>query len=410
MSEKQNLDVLVVGGGPAGLTCATETKSQLNASTLLAERAEYFGGTPQSTYHLGFGVRDLHRVMTGPNYADKLEQRARNQGVVLKASTTVLNWTPQLMVDLAGENSRYKVQARAIVLATGVRERSRHARLVPGDRGAGVYTTGALQRLVYQLGAKVGKRAVVVGAEHVSFTAITTLKHGGCQTVALITSDERDQTFFPLRWFFASRRRIPVLVNDGIAMIHGTQHVTGVTLNSGKHIECDTVVFSGDWIPENELARKTNLDICAGSRAPEVDSFGRTRQPGVFAIGNAVHPAEASDLCALNAHRAVDAIRSWLNDGEWSKNAVAVRVQSPLLHTWPSLVTRDDANARMLLRVSKFVEPHSRIKVLQAGKTIYSTNHRRTIVTNRSFTLPMRWANQVDPKLGDVEIAITSSV
>ncbi|MCX6535471.1 MAG: FAD-dependent oxidoreductase, partial [Actinobacteria bacterium] len=162
MSEKQNLDVLVVGGGPAGLTCATETKSQLNASTMLAERAEYFGGTPQSTYHLGFGVRDLHRVMTGPNYADKLEQRARNQGVLLKASTTVLNWTPQLMVDLAGENSRYEVQARAIVLATGVRERSRHARLVPGDRGAGVYTTGALQRLVYQLGAKVGKRAVVV--------------------------------------------------------------------------------------------------------------------------------------------------------------------------------------------------------------------------------------------------------
>ena len=103
-------------------------------------------------------------------------------------------------------------------------------------------------------------------------------------------------------------------------------------------------------------------------------------------------------------------MRSWLNDGEWSNSAVAVRVQSPLLHTWPSLVTRDDANARMLLRVSKFVEPHSRITVLQAGKTIYSTNHRRTIVTNRSFTLPMRWANQVDPTLGDVEIAVTSSV
>ena len=399
-------DVVVVGGGPAGLTCATEVRELLGASALLTERAGYFGGTPQSTDHLGFGMRDLHRVMSGPRYARTLERRAQAEGVVLRAGTTVLEWSPQLVVDLAGDHARYNVQARAIVLATGVRERSRHARLVPGDRGAGVYTTGALQRLVYQLGIKVGTRAVVVGAEHVSFTAISTLAHGGCQTVALVTAHERDQTFAPLRWLYASRRSIPVYTNDEIALIHGTQRVTGVTLNSGKHITCDTVIFTGDWIPESDLARIGGLEICAGSRAPEVDSLGRTRHPGIFTIGNAVHPAEASDLCALNARRAVRGLGDWLNGGLWHRAVVAVRVRPPLLWTWPSLVSLDDADAEMLLRVSRFVEPPMRITVTQAGKTIWSTRRRRTIVTNRSFTLPMQWVREVDSTLGEVEIAI----
>ena len=399
-------DVVVVGGGPAGLTFATEVRRQLGVSTLLAERTGYFGGTPQSTHHLGFGVRDLHRLMNGPRYAKTLEHRARVEGVELRPCTTVLDWSPELEMDISGDQSRYGVQARAIVLATGVRERSRHARLIPGDRGLGVYTTGGLQRLVYQLGIKVGTRAVVVGAEHVSFTAISTLAHAGCQTVALITEHNRDQTFAPLRWIYATRRRVPVYINEGIALIHGAQRVTGVTLNSGRHIACDTVIFTGDWIPESDLARVGSLELHAGSRGPEVDSFGRTRHPGVFAIGNSVHPAEAADQCALNARRAVRGLRDWLNNDLWSHAALAVRVRSPLLWTWPSLVSHDDADAKMLLRVSRFVEPTVQVSVSQAGKTVWSMSRRRKIAPNRSFTLPMRWVSELDPTLGDVEITI----
>ena len=116
-----NVDVLVVGGGPAGLTCATEVKKQLKASALVIERADYLGGTPQSTKHLGFGLRDLHRVMSGPQYANALTRRAQNEGVNLRVGTTVLDWSPDFVVDLAGDNSRSNVQSRAIVLATGVR-------------------------------------------------------------------------------------------------------------------------------------------------------------------------------------------------------------------------------------------------------------------------------------------------
>ncbi len=399
-------DVVVIGGGPAGLTFASEARRRLGVSTLLAERTGYFGGTPQSTHHLGFGVRDLHRLMSGPRYAKTLEHRARVDGVILRPGTTVLEWSPELVADVSGDQSRYSVRAKSIVLATGVRERSRHARLIPGDRGIGVYTTGGLQRLVCQPGIKVGTRAVVVGAEHVSFTAISTLAHGGCQTVALITEHKRDQTFAPLRWFYASRRRVPVYASDAVALIHGTQRVTGVTLDSGRHIPCDTVVFTGNWIPESDLARAGGVQLQAGSLGPEVDSFGRTRQPGVFAIGNAVHPAEAADLCALNARRAVRGLQNWLSDDMWPHNALPVRVRSPMLWTWPSLVSLDDADAKMLFRVSKFVQSSVQISVSQAGKTLWTMSRRRTIAPNRSFTLPMRWVDALDPTLGDVELAI----
>lgn len=407
-NESSNLqtDIVVIGGGPAGLTCAIEARRELNAKTLLAERASYFGGTPQSTYHLGFGVRDLHRIMTGPNYASELERRANNAGVILRSETTVNSWTTGFVVDLAGGDTRYQTQTRAIVLATGVRERTRHARLVAGDRGSGVYTTGALQRLVYQLGAKVGKRALIVGAEHVSFTAISTLRHGGCKTIAMLTPEPHDQTYLPLRWLYAKRNRVPLIINDNIATIHGDKRITGVTLNSGRQIECDTIVFTGNWIPESDLARLGGLDINSGSKSPAVDSFGRTKKPGVFAIGNAVHPAEASDVCALHARRTTAGLRHWLHNDEWIKGESSIRAGAGVLWTWPSLATSDDADSKMLLRVEKSSQGPTQISIRQGSDILWSKSRRSTIISNRSISLPMSWVSELNPAAGDIEVVL----
>ena len=402
----ESVDVLVIGGGPAGLSLATEASKNLGASVLVAERATYFGGTPQSTHHQGFGVRDLHRIVDGPSYARQLERRAIVNGVDLRSGTNVSGWSPQLVANLSGHGRNYSVQTRALFLATGVYERSRHSRLVAGDRGAGIYTTGSLQRLVYQLGLKIGTRAVIVGAEHVSFSAVQTLAESGCDTVALITNHENHQTFAPLRWLVASRRHVPIITNDAINFIHGKHRVTGVTLNSGKYLACDTVIFSGDWMPENSLARIHELEICDVSRAPAVDIFGRTRQPGVFAIGNLSHPAEAADLCAVHARRSEIGLRSWLEAGFWPHDVVSVRASAPIISTWPSLISSQHTTGKMLLRVDRFVNPPATITVKQGDRTIWSYNHRRTIVTNRSITIPMHWAREINPDQGDVEVNV----
>ena len=283
--------VAVVGAGPAGLSAAIELRRLGVVRVTVYEREQHAGGIPRHTNHLGFGGRDLHRVMTGPRYACTLIDRAARAGVELRLGAPVF--------------SLDDVDADAVILATGVRERPRAARLVPGDRPAGIFTTGSVQQLA-MAGHRVGTRAVIVGAEHVSFSAILTLAHAGCRSVAMVTHLPRHQSYGLIKLAVASLRRVPVLTGVEIAEIVGRRRVEHVVLSDGRTIACDTVVFTGDWIPDNELARRTGLTMDPTIKGPAVDHAFRTSRDGIFAIGNLVHRVTAADRCALDG-RAVAA-------------------------------------------------------------------------------------------------------
>ena len=277
--------VAIVGGGPAGLSAAVELRRLGVQRVTVYEREQHAGGIPRHTNHLGFGMRDLHRMMGGPRYARTLTERARGAGVELRLGTPVF--------------SLDDIDADAVVLATGVRERPRSARLVPGDRPAGIFTTGSVQQLA-MAGHRIGNRAVIVGAEHVSFSAILTLAHAGCRSVAMVTPLPRHQSYGVIKMAMASLRRVPVLTGVDVAEIVGRRRVEHVVLTNGRTIDCDTVVFTGDWIPDNELARRAGLTIDPTIKGPVVDHAFRTSRDGVFAIGNLVHRVAAADRCALD--------------------------------------------------------------------------------------------------------------
>jgi thioredoxin reductase len=277
--------VAIVGGGPAGLSAAISLRRLGVGDVIVYEREQHAGGVPRHTNHLGFGIRDLHRVMSGPRYARTLIDRATHAGVELRRGTPVFS-----LDDL---------DADAVILATGVRERPRAARLVPGDRGAGIFTTGSIQQLA-MAGRPVGNRAVIVGAEHVSFSAILTLAHVGCRSVAMVTPLPRHQSYGVLKLVAATVRRVPVLTGADVAEIVGRRRVERVVLTDGRAIECDTVVFTGDWIPDNELARRSGLTMNQSIKGPMVDSAFRTSREHVFAIGNLVHKVATADRCALD--------------------------------------------------------------------------------------------------------------
>ena len=284
--------VVIVGAGPSGLSAAIALRRLGVRHVMLYEREQRAGGIPRHTNHPGFGIRDLHRVMSGPRYARTLTERARRIGVEMRLGTTIFS------ID--------DIDADAVILATGARERPRSARLVPGDRPMGILTTGSLQQLA-MAGQRVGTRAVIVGAEHVSFSAILTLEHVGCRSVAMVTPLPRHQSYAVLKLAAATRHRVPILTGVDIAEVIGHGRVEQVVLTDGRRIECDTVVFTGSWVPDHELARRSGLAIDAAIKGPVVDATFRTSRHGGFAIGNLVHEVAAADRCALDG-KAVAAV------------------------------------------------------------------------------------------------------
>ena len=187
-------DVVVVGAGPAGLSAATELRRRDVESVLVIERVAQAGGVPRLCDHTGFGLQDLHRSLSGPRYAARLVDESLRAGIELWLSTTVTDVSSDGAVTVSGPNGIAVLHPRSVVLATGVRERPRSARLVPGDRPAGVLTTGQLQALVAAEQPLVGTRALVVGAEHVSYSAVLTLRHAGIEVVAMTTELEAHQS------------------------------------------------------------------------------------------------------------------------------------------------------------------------------------------------------------------------
>lgn len=285
--------VAIVGGGVSGLTAAT-LLARAGVEVTVYERDMYAGGAPRHTDHLGFGMTDLHRVLTGPQYASSLVERAERAGAHVLRSYAVHDLST--------------IDADLVVLATGVRERPRSARLVPGDRPAGVYTTGQVQQLIALHQQRIGNRAVIVGAEHVSMSAVLTLRHAGCAVVAMVTPQQRHDSHPLLVAVTARRARVPILTKVDIASIWGRPRVERVELSDGRSIECDTVVFTGDWYAEHEVARNAGLDVDMNNGAVTVDRHFTTSDPRVRAIGNLVHPARASGRCARDAHQLVRAI------------------------------------------------------------------------------------------------------
>jgi hypothetical protein len=273
---------------------------------------------------------------------------------------------------------------------------------VPGDRPLGVVTTGSLQQLV-QRGAPVGRSAVVVGAEHVSFSAVLTLAHAGARTLAMITEQPRHQTYAPYKWLSADRLRVPILTGKRIGRILGWERVEAVEVvdvDSGEveRLACDTVVFTGDWIPDHELARRGGLTMDPATRAPRTDGSSRTSARGVFAAGNLLHAAETADVAALGGRHAARAAAAFLRTGEWPHDdAVPIECEPPVHWVAPSAVRPGvpPARARFTWRVSQ-LRRNMEVIVSQGDRVLWRRRYRE-LVPALPLDAPADWIARVDP-------------
>ncbi len=306
---KEHAALVIIGGGPTGLSAAREAAKHGLEDVILLEREAEAGGAPRHCGHLGFGVRDFGRVQKGPRYAERL--RNLTNGLDLRCSHAVTNVSPGGLVEVSGPRGSYRIEADRVLIATGIYEKSSAARLTPGGRPFGILTTGALQRFAYLYGSIPCRAPIVVGTEIVAYSTILTLRHFGAKPVAFIDSGPqlRTSAFVALgtRFIFGVRS----FTGTWIASIEGEEQVTGVTVESlqGKRtVPCDGVVFSGDWVPETTLIRASRLAIDPKTHGPVIDDYFRTQAPQIFAAGNVLRSARSAGTCALEGRAAARTI------------------------------------------------------------------------------------------------------
>lgn len=407
--------VLVVGAGPAGLAAARAVSEAGDYRVLVVDRDDEPGGLPRFCHHPGFGWEYSWRLESGPRFARRLLGDLDRARVTIAARTTVLAVAPGPAVELIGpEIGRSTFRPAAVILATGIRERPRAARLVPGQRPErGVLTTGQLQQMVARGVPVGGRRAVVVGSEHVSFSVLLTARRAGLDIVAMVEPSDRVMSYALAAVAVQHLARTPIHLHTRIIDIRGSRRVEAVVLDGpgGRSIvACDTVIFTGDFVPDAPLAREGGIAIDPRTGGPAVDQYARTGMEGVFAAGNLLRAVESSGIAAIEGRRAGAAAAEFLAGRlGWGERAAALSVSEGIAYLVPQRwAARDAANGAPPLPPSlRVANDCARARVVLSCDGVAAWRGRvRPLLRQRRIALDLSCLNRLSAPPRTIEIML----
>lgn len=329
-----NFDAAVIGGGAAGMAAARELDAA-GFSVAIIEREERLGGILGQCIHNGFGLIEFNEELTGPEFAERMQERIEGTGIRSFTGATVMEMDARAetktLYCYSASLGVLRLNARAVVLAMGCRERNRGNIRIPGDRPAGVYTAGLAQRLVNIEGLVPGKNAVIIGSGDIGLIMARRMSWVGCKVHAVVEI---------LPYPSGLTRNIVQCLNDfGIPLylshlttrIIGRERVEGVEITPIENgalmhekafvIPCDTVLLSVGLVPENELSKGAGVELNPMTGGPMVDSMLMTNVPGVFACGNVLHVHDLVDYVAEEARRAGANVAAWLKGAKPAREA-----------------------------------------------------------------------------------------
>ena len=379
-------DIVVIGGGPAGLSAAIAAYDAGCRSILILERDVQLGGILNQCIHNGFGLHTFGEELTGPEYAARYITQALERGIAYKLNTMVLSISADKHITAVNrEEGLLEIDARAVILTMGCRERSRGALNIPGYRPAGIYSAGTAQRLVNMEGFMPGRRVVILGSGDIGLIMARRMTLEGAKVLVVAEL---------LPYSGGLKRNIVQCLNDfdiplklshTVVNIEGKERVCGVTIaevgpdrrpipGTEIHYDCDTLLLSCGLIPENELSRGMGVNISPVTNGPVVDESLQTSIPGVFAAGNVLHVHDLVDYVSEEAAAAGRAAVRYLSQGEGAvRHEIPVTFEGGIRYTVPASIDPALAADELVLRFRVGGVMKKRVvKLLLDGDTVVS--------------------------------------